>query len=326
MRLQTYAALSLLTTAAAAAAIHYSFRISGQFFPAAVHLSTSNAFFLLLLLLFNNAAVAIHASAHLVQRIFLGKLREAEIESLNERSWIDLVEILCAITVFRPDSIFSFFGMEAALFKLKGLHWLAQKRFRYVKATPLEALHSQLRYMILAMNAVVILIKYVFFVADMLMEGAGSSNCASAQGPQAGETGVNLNRCQTILQAAALVHGKLFVTHAGSEAFTNVSHMNMDDVDTVERRRLSDARVTLSEHQEGLLKLSGACLNLRHQIEVEGRRFLGARASLLEAQESLLRLSEASLNLRKYIEVFKQALEFLEKLEVLKAIVHDIDS
>ncbi|KAK1312190.1 hypothetical protein QJS10_CPA07g01260 [Acorus calamus] len=101
--------------------------------------------------------------------------------------------------------------------------------------------------------------------------------------------------------------------------------MNMGDVDTVERRRLSDARVTLSEYQEGLLKLSGACLNLRHQIEVEGR-FLGARASLLEAQESLLRLSEASLNLRKHIEVFKQALEFLEKLEVLKAIVCDIDS
>ncbi|KAK1265547.1 hypothetical protein QJS04_geneDACA017053 [Acorus gramineus] len=111
-----------------------------------------------------------------------------------------------------------------------------------------------------------------------------------------------------------------------SEVFTKVSYVNMGDVDTVERRRLSDARVTLSEHQEGLPKLSGACLNLRHQIEVEGRRFSSARASLLEAQESLLRLSEASLNLRKYIEVFKQALEFLEKLEVLKAIVREIDS
>ncbi|KAK1312189.1 E3 ubiquitin protein ligase RIN2 [Acorus calamus] len=157
----------------------------------------------LLLLLFNNAAVAIHASARLVQRMFLGKLREAEIESLNERSWRYLAEILSAITVFLPDFTFSFFGMEAALFNLKGLHWLAQKRFRYLKATPLEALNSQLRfcsfllfllavdslflyihllrssallyfvfeYVILVTNAVVILIKYVFFVADMLMEG-----------------------------------------------------------------------------------------------------------------------------------------------------------
>ncbi|KAK1321276.1 E3 ubiquitin protein ligase RIN2 [Acorus calamus] len=516
MKLRTYACLSLLATAIA---IHHAFRSRGQFYPAAVHLSTSK---ICLVLLLNTAAVAMYVSARIVQRLFLGRLREAEIETLNERSWRELMEILFAITIFRQDFTVAFFGMVAALFVIKALHWLAQKRIEYVETTPSVSRLSHLRicgflvfllavdsmflysyaahlyetwqpsvslyfafeYMILGTTAMAVSIKYIFFVIDILMEGqfekkatytfhlelvrdllhlsmylcffltifvnygiplhlihelyatfrnlrirvadyiryrkitsnmnerfpdatpeelqasdatciicreemvtakklrcghlfhvhclrswlerqttcptcrsvvvppengtvgtgqqggpspphqtgAGSRNDTSAQDPGVGAAGVSLNHHQIRLQAAAAaasVYGKSFVfpppnIFAGAAAYANAPHMKMPTIDNAERRRLSDARVSLLGAQESLLKLLDANLNLIQQIEaaiagtMEGR-LSDASSSLSVAQENLLRLPDASQNLRQQIEVLKRELELLKAQEVLKA-------
>jgi E3 ubiquitin-protein ligase synoviolin len=87
IRLQTYAAFSLMVTTSA---VYYAFSNREQFYPAMVYLSSSKICFVLLL---NMGLVAMCVAWQIVKRIFLGTLREAEVERLNEQSWREVVEI-----------------------------------------------------------------------------------------------------------------------------------------------------------------------------------------------------------------------------------------
>jgi E3 ubiquitin-protein ligase synoviolin len=139
IRLPTYAAFSLLATASAA---YYAFSSREQFYPAMVYLSTSKICFVLLL---NTGLVAMCVAWQLARRLFLGSLREAEVERLNEQAWREVIEILFAVTIFRQDFSVSFLAMVAALLLVKALHWLAQKRVEYIETTPSVPLLSHVR-------------------------------------------------------------------------------------------------------------------------------------------------------------------------------------
>nr|WDD38951.1 ERAD-associated E3 ubiquitin-protein ligase HRD1B [Fagopyrum tataricum] len=203
MKLQTYAALSLFATLAV---IYHAFHSRFQFYPATVYLSTSK---ISLVLLLNMGLVIMCGLWQLTKKIFLGSLREAEVERLNEQSWREVMEILFAITIFRQDFSVSFLAMVAALLLIKALHWMAQKRVEYIETTPAVTrishirivsfmgflllidslfLYSYLRhlietrqasvslffsfeYMILATTTVATFVKYLFYVCDVLMEG-----------------------------------------------------------------------------------------------------------------------------------------------------------
>ncbi|XP_022141279.1 ERAD-associated E3 ubiquitin-protein ligase HRD1B-like isoform X2 [Momordica charantia] len=203
MKLQTYAGISFIATIVV---IYHAFNSRGQFYPALVYLSTSK---INLVLLLNMGLVIMCILWQLTKKIFLGSLREAEVERLNEQSWKELMEILFAITIFRQDFSVAFLGMVTALLLIKALHWLAQKRVEYMETTPSVPLLSHIRivsflsflfildslffynsieylirtrkasvslffsfeYMILATTAVSTFVKYIFYVSDVLMEG-----------------------------------------------------------------------------------------------------------------------------------------------------------
>ncbi|XP_023888285.1 ERAD-associated E3 ubiquitin-protein ligase HRD1B [Quercus suber] len=203
MKLHTYAGLSLIATLAV---IYHAFNSRGQFYPAMVYLSTSK---ISLVLLLNMGLVIMCILWQLTKRVFLGSLREAEVERLNEQSWREVMEILFAITIFRQDFSVTFLAMVTALLLIKALHWLAQKRVEYIETTPSVPMLSHIRivsflgflllldslflysnikylietrhasvslffsfeYMILATTTVSTFVKYVFYVSDMLMEG-----------------------------------------------------------------------------------------------------------------------------------------------------------
>ncbi|CAL0329375.1 unnamed protein product [Lupinus luteus] len=203
MRLQTYAGLSLITTLAIT---YHAFNTRGQFYPAMVYLATSK---ISLVLLLNMGLVIMCVLWQLTKKLFLGSLREAEIERLNEQSWREVMEILFAITIFRQDFSVTFLAKVTALLLVKALHWLAQKRLEYIETTPSVTKLSHVRivsfmgflllldslflyssvkhliitwqpsvslffafeYMILATTTVSIFVKYTFYVSDMLMEG-----------------------------------------------------------------------------------------------------------------------------------------------------------
>ncbi|XP_059667387.1 ERAD-associated E3 ubiquitin-protein ligase HRD1B-like isoform X2 [Cornus florida] len=203
MKLRTYAGLSLVATLAV---IYHAFNSRGQFYPAMVYLSTSK---ISLVLLLNMGLVIMCIMWQLTKKVFLGSLREAEVERLNEQSWREVMEILFAITIFRQDFSVTFLAMVTALLLIKALHWLAQKRVEYIETTPSVPMLSHIRivsfigflllldslflynslkyliqtrqasvslffsfeYMILATTTVSTFVKYVFYVSDMLMEG-----------------------------------------------------------------------------------------------------------------------------------------------------------
>ncbi|KAL8256149.1 hypothetical protein R6Q59_031216 [Mikania micrantha] len=203
IRLQTYAGLSVIATLAV---IYHAFSSRGQFYPATVYLSTSKV---CLVLLLNMGFVIMCILWQLAKKIFLGSLREAEVERLNEQSWREVMEILFAITIFRQDFSVMFLAMVTALLLIKSLHWLAQKRVEYIETTPTVPMLSHIRivsfmgflllvdclflynsvkyliqtrqasvsllfsfeYMILATTTMSTFVKYVFYVSDMLMEG-----------------------------------------------------------------------------------------------------------------------------------------------------------
>lgn len=203
IRLQTYAGLSVFATLAV---IYHAFSSRGQFYPATVYLSTSKV---CLVLLLNMGLVIMCIMWQLTKKIFLGSLREAEVERLNEQSWREVMEILFAITIFRQDFSVMFLAMVTALLLIKSLHWLAQKRVEYIETTPTVPMLSHIRivsfmgflllvdclflynsvnyliqtrqasvslffsfeYMILATTTISTFVKYVFYVSDMLMEG-----------------------------------------------------------------------------------------------------------------------------------------------------------
>ncbi|KAL1813637.1 hypothetical protein ACET3Z_023702 [Daucus carota] len=203
MRLQTYAGVSLIATLAV---VYHAFSSRQQFYPAMVYLSTSKVSLVLLL---NMGLVVMCILWQLTKKIFLGSLREAEVERLNEQSWREVMEILFAITIFRQDFSVTFLSMVTALLLIKALHWLAQKRVEYIETTPSVPMLSHIRivsfmgflflldslflynsvkylietrqasvslffafeYMILATSTVSIFVKYIFYVSDMLMEG-----------------------------------------------------------------------------------------------------------------------------------------------------------
>ncbi|XP_078445185.1 ERAD-associated E3 ubiquitin-protein ligase HRD1B-like isoform X1 [Wolffia australiana] len=203
MKLGTYAALSFL---GATAAIYHAFSRREQFYPSMVYLTTSK---ICLVLVMNMALVIMCLLWQLVKLIFLGSLRESEVERLNEQSWREVMEVLFAITTFRQEFSVGFMGMVTALLLIKALHWMAQKRVEYIETTPTVSILSHLRiisfmafllildclflynsalplikireasvalffsfeYMILATTTVATFVKYTFYVCDMLMEG-----------------------------------------------------------------------------------------------------------------------------------------------------------
>ncbi|KAL3631205.1 ERAD-associated E3 ubiquitin-protein ligase hrd1a [Castilleja foliolosa] len=184
MKLQTYAGFSVM---AALAVIFHAFNSRGQFYPALVYLSTSK----------------------LTKKIFLGTLREAEVERLNEQSWREVMEILFAITIFRQDFSITFLAMVTSLLLIKSLHWLAQKRVEHIETTPTVPKLSHFRivsfmvfllvidsifmydsvkhlvetrqasvslffsfeYTVLVITTLSTFIKYMFHISDTLMEG-----------------------------------------------------------------------------------------------------------------------------------------------------------
>ena len=81
-----------------------------------VHLMSSK---LSLLMLGNEALVLTLIFGQLCKRIFFGRLRDAEVESLYERSWFAITETCLAMTIFREEFNFRFVALFSALFFLK---------------------------------------------------------------------------------------------------------------------------------------------------------------------------------------------------------------
>ena len=69
-------------------------------------------------------------------QVFLGTLRESEVERINERISQAVMETCLAMTIFRDQFNMEFVAMFVMLTFVKVLHWLVQDRVDYLETTP----------------------------------------------------------------------------------------------------------------------------------------------------------------------------------------------
>ena len=69
-------------------------------------------------------------------QIFLGTLREAEVERINDRISQAVMETCLAMTIFREEFNVEFVAMFTVLTFVKVFHWLVQDRVDYIETVP----------------------------------------------------------------------------------------------------------------------------------------------------------------------------------------------
>lgn len=195
-----------LSVAAASAVIYHAFATRRQFFPTAVYLSTSK----LAVAAVGNLSFAMAlAMYNLVIKVFLGTLREIELERVKEKLSSAIMETCLALTIFREEFNIGFVGMFTVLTFVKVFHWLVEDRVDYIEVTPSVSRLAHVRivsfllvllgmdvlflhhtiaatldqkghsvqllfafeYIILASTAAATLLKYLLSMLDTAMEG-----------------------------------------------------------------------------------------------------------------------------------------------------------
>ena len=117
-----------------------------QFYPTVIYLCSSK---LSLLVLGNEALVITLIFGQLCKQLFFGRLRDAEVEALYERSWYAITETCLAMTIFREEFNLRFVAMFTALLFLKIFHWLMQDRVSYMEQSPSTTYATHARMLLL---------------------------------------------------------------------------------------------------------------------------------------------------------------------------------
>ena len=126
-RFALYTMVSFLATAIN---LTYAWQTRVQFYPIVIFLVTSKASILVLSNLFLNVVILF---GKLLKTIFLGTLRDREVEVLWENSRFAVTNTLLALTIFREE-----LGIqEAVLFVMlifsKIFHWVSKKRVEFME-------------------------------------------------------------------------------------------------------------------------------------------------------------------------------------------------
>ena len=120
----------LLSTFFTSSMIWYAFDTRQQFYPSVVFLVTSKV---CVALLGNQAIVLTLVLGRMAKTIFLGSLREVEVELLYENARYAVTETCLALTIFREELSTRVVALFSALLFAKVFHWLAASRVDYLE-------------------------------------------------------------------------------------------------------------------------------------------------------------------------------------------------
>ncbi|KAF5838890.1 hypothetical protein DUNSADRAFT_1980 [Dunaliella salina] len=156
----TYSKYYLLSFLGGVAVVYHAFATRQHFYPAMVYLSTSK---LAVALLGNMVFASALLCQSLAIKVFLGGLREIEVEMVRERLSSAIMESLLALTVFRDEFGTFFVAMFATLAFVKVLHWLVQDRVDYIEVSPSVTALQHLRiasFLLLLLGVDALLVQY----------------------------------------------------------------------------------------------------------------------------------------------------------------------
>jgi E3 ubiquitin-protein ligase synoviolin len=139
MKFTSYFYASLV---AAFSIVAYAIYTKEQFYPTILFLVTSKASFVIM----GNMVVALTLLLGKISNsLFLGTLRENEIELLVERSKYTFTETCLALTVFRNELSPAILALFGALLFLKAFHWLSSSRLDYMEQVMPVSIVTHLR-------------------------------------------------------------------------------------------------------------------------------------------------------------------------------------
>ena len=137
--------------------VYHAVKTREQYFPAMLYLSTSK----LSVVVMGNLAFALTLClGHLLKAIFLGQLREAEVERLYERAKDAIMETCLAMTIFRDEFNVKFVVMFVSLLFVKIFHWLCGDRVEYIETSPAVSRLSHFR--VISLMAVLVTLDVAF--------------------------------------------------------------------------------------------------------------------------------------------------------------------
>jgi E3 ubiquitin-protein ligase synoviolin len=116
-----FIAYALTTLTSTAGMLFYAyFTREQQFFPAAVWVATNK---FCIMLMGNLALMLVIAFGRLIKWIFLGKLREPEVETLVEKSRFAVFETFLALMIFKDELDVEVATLFTSLMFAKTFHW-----------------------------------------------------------------------------------------------------------------------------------------------------------------------------------------------------------
>ncbi|CAM9684419.1 unnamed protein product [Chrysoparadoxa australica] len=154
MRFSLYFTLSL---SLCAAVCYHGWVTRVQFYSTVVYLTTNKFTFLAL----GNAAVALTlALGRFAKLVFLGSLRDMELEILYENSRFAVTETCLALTIFREELDTKILVLFTTLLFFKAFHWLAAARVEHIEQTDDQRTRSHVR---------LVALQLVLLLADILI-------------------------------------------------------------------------------------------------------------------------------------------------------------
>ncbi|KAL7690640.1 putative Zinc finger, RING-type [Plasmopara halstedii] len=143
MKFWLYSSASL---AACVGLLSYTYMTRQQFYPSIIYLMTSKVSLLVL----GNAGLVVTALlGWLFKIVFLGVLRDSEVELLHENVRYAVTETCLALTIFRDEISFYVMVLFTALVFLKIFHWLAQFRIEFIEQTDVVSRLTYVRLVVL---------------------------------------------------------------------------------------------------------------------------------------------------------------------------------
>uniref|UniRef100_A0A7R9XYW7 RING-type E3 ubiquitin transferase n=1 Tax=Prasinoderma coloniale TaxID=156133 RepID=A0A7R9XYW7_9VIRI len=130
-RLPGFGRYQLASAAVTAAAVWHALHTRGQFYPAAVYLTSSKIH---AAVLGNQAFAAMLAAGAAIKAALLGPLGESEVERLFERMRDAVMETCLAMTIFRDEFNAGFVALFVTLLFSKVFHWLLADRVERMPA------------------------------------------------------------------------------------------------------------------------------------------------------------------------------------------------
>lgn len=142
-----------------------------QFYPSVIYLMTSKVS---LLVLGNAGLVATTLLGWLFKLVFLGALRDAEVELLHENVRYAVTETCLALTIFRDEISFYVIVLFTALVFLKIFHWLSQSRIEFIEQTEVVSRLTHLRLVVLMVVLAAVDAAFVIWCSFKLLEDGPS--------------------------------------------------------------------------------------------------------------------------------------------------------